>query len=80
MHNHRPIHLSNIHSAYNVVVFDDLSAEDIAHEEQFIPGIDHSAEDGFSETLDFTSDDESDDEDGDDIDEDDFEVTYLPLI
>ena len=64
--NHRPIHLSNIHSRYNVVAFDDES--NIQMDEAFIPddGSELSdAEDDSSDEDQEEMDDVDDDEDGD---------------
>jgi CDC45-like protein len=65
--NHRPFHLANIHSRYNVVVFDDdiEISRDIA--EGFIPS-DASDLSAASEN-DSSDEDDDDDEEEDDVEE-----------
>ena len=56
--NHRPFHLENIHSPWNVVVFDDIGTIEVENAYDFIP----SGGDDLSESFDLNEDSSSSNE------------------
>lgn len=69
--NHRPIHLKNIYSRHNVVVFDDADANEI---EDDIPSeASEMASDVGDDDMDLESSDDEVDEDDEEFDEEDGE-------
>lgn len=69
--NHRPIHLKNIYSRHNVVVFDDADANDI--EDDLPSEASEMASDVGDDDMDLESSDEEVDEDDEEFDEEEGE-------
>lgn len=76
MDNHRPVHLSNIYSRYNIVVFDDMNGENIDIDDT-IPSdgsvLSASEQSSSSSSSDDDEDDEEEDEVNDEEEEEELE-------
>jgi hypothetical protein len=70
--NHRPLHLANIHSQHNVVVFDDVHAIEM----DILPS-DNSDDDYNDKSDNDTSEDEEEEEEEEDDGDD--EVMIVPI-